>query len=204
MSYSIDFHFVNVSADPKLALEQSDLVLQAAGLAFLAYCNELYVDENGEADIVFPAIKVQSLEEANVIGKHWLGRVHYYRWQVHFDLGLYVWRDKHTAVVLSMDYSDWERIIKEPSAIEKVAGILCSVADAIGSPFGISRVNSEYVPLETSAFQEALDWVKSGYSEPQVLWVADSVMAHNELLPLVGHRTVIRSLLSYSVVLKLS
>jgi len=204
MPYNVDFHFGNVPMDPEKALEQADLVLRRAGFAFLDYCHELYLDGDGEADTSFPAVKARSVKEGANVGKDWIGRVHYYRWQTQFDLGVYAWSKPKNALVLSMTYNEWKRVIREPASLDKVVGLICSVSEAAGSPFGLAMVNSSYLPLQETAFTKALTLLKQDAAEPELLWVAEKHLPHSDLLAAIdSHRTVIRSLSGYSLAIKI-
>ncbi len=203
MSYNIDFHFGNVSIGPEKALEQVDLVLRRARLVFLDYCHELYLDEEGETDISFPAVKVRSVKEGATVGKDWIGRSHYYRWQTQFDLGVYAWSKPKNALVLSMTYNEWKRAIKEPASLDKVIDLICSVSEVAGSPFGLSMVNSSYLPLQETAFTEAIALLKQDAAEPELFWVSEKRLTYDNFLAAIGsHRTVMRSPIGYSLALK--
>jgi hypothetical protein len=203
MSYSIDFHFGNVLMGPGKTLEQVDLVLRRACLTFLNYCHELYLDEDGEADTSFPAVTVKSIKEGAMAGKGWIGRSHYYRWQTQFDLDVYAWSKPKNALVLSMAYNEWKRVIKEPVSLDKVVDLICSVSEETGSPFGLSMVNSSYLPLQETAFTEAMKLLKRDAAEPDLFWVSEKHLPHGNVLAAIGsHRTVIRSPLGYSLALK--
>ncbi len=202
MSYTIDFHFGDVLMGHEQAHKQVYVVCCRAGLSFLSYCDELYIDENGEADTKFPSVKVTSIEKATAIAQNWIGRAHYYRWQTLLDLGVYAWKDRVNCVVLCADYRDWMNVMKDKALVVKIGGIICSVSEAIGSPFGFFHVNSNYIPLNKLAFIETMALIRSGSPEPQLMWVAESYLPYAELLTAAGNnRTIIRSLSGYSLAL---
>jgi hypothetical protein len=201
MSYSIDFHYTVLKISVEQILSRVHQILYRDHFAFLAYCHELYLDEEGEIDTKFPALKIRTIEEAAMRSSDWIGRSHHYRWQTEFDLAVYSWcQSSNTyALVLSIDYKEWKSSL---NLSQKIGGILCAISNAIDSSFGYSKINSKFLPLEASAFYEALELIKTGNSEPQVFWVSEAQLSYKELQAIAKDRTIIQSTLGYVLALK--
>ena len=200
MSYSIDFHYTVLKISVEQILSRVHQILYKDHFAFLAYCHELYLDGEGEIDTKFPALKIRTIEEAAMRSSDWIGRSHYYRWQTEFDLAAYSWcQSSNTyALVLSIDYKDWKNL----SDVKKMGGILCTISNAVGSPFGYSQINSKFLPLEASAFHEMLELIEKDNSEPQVSWVSETQLSYKELQAIAKNRIIIQSTSGYILALK--
>jgi hypothetical protein len=199
MSYSIDFHFAPVEATPAQWLSTVDIALRRAGLRRLANVQALEVDDGGEVDTQFPIQNLESWEEIAALADASYGIALAYA-AADVDLAVYAWWESGGHVACAIDYKQWRRL--DVAGRFRVGGILCAIAAALGSAFGYSIVNSTLPPADTPSLETLWAACGEGAFEPELAWVANSVVERDALRQACGPlREVRASTTGYQIVL---
>ena len=199
MSQIIDFHF----SLPKVAADSSwlskiDSALRTAGLQRLAVIQPLFVDEDGELDVIFPYLQAASWFEVRVCAAQYLGVSLNYA-SAELDLMLLAWKDVHIGVVVTAPLNMW--LLAKLKDRVRIGGLLASLSEILKSSFGVSAVNSKILPSNELTLPLLLGSIEHGESLPELFWLHRSLIDMDILKKQVGVRgEVFESTAGYYVV----
>ena len=200
MSYAIDFHFAACPEPVAGWLAAIDRTLADAGFRRMALGYTLYIDDSGEVDAdptPRPTSSIQDIE--TLFAANYGVQLTYSR--ADYTLALFLWRNELLEVVAAIDHREWEHLEAEGERARRVGGPLCAIAACIGSPFGWSKVNSEYKPQDQFVLDQLITALHERAREPALAWVTDEIATAIELESLLdGERRVIPTLSGYRLV----